>query len=391
MLRVGLTGGIGAGKSTVSARLDELGAVIVDADQIAREVVAPGTAGFEAVIGEFGAGVIAEDGSLDRAELGRLVFGDEDRRAALNAIIHPLVYRRRGELVAQASGDAVVVEDIPLLVENGLGPSYPLVVVVHADAEERMQRLAARGLEPGDARARINAQASDVERREAADLSLENSGPVEGLLAQVDELWERRLVPFEHNLRTGRRAPRPARAVIVDHDPAWEAQARRLIDRLSAAVGERALRIDHVGSTAVPGLPAKDLIDIQIVAADLDSASRIAEDSRDAGFVPIAGRWFDTDQQGRQREKRVAGNADPVRAVNVLIQPQDSPVWRSILLFRDWLRDDAGNRGEYATVKRQLAAETATVDDYNDRKMPWIHVAVERAEAWAREVGWSVA
>lgn len=390
MLSVGLTGGIGAGKSTVAQRLDQLGAVIVDADQIAREVVEPGTSGLEAVVEEFGPSVVAADGTLDRAALGRLVFVDVERRAALNAIVHPLVYERRTELVAQAPADAIVVEDVPLLVENRLAPGYPLVVVVHATEERRLGRLRARGMSADDARSRMDTQASDDDRRAAADVWLDNSGSVERLLSDVDELWRDRLVPFERNLRARRRAPRRREAVLVEHDPSWAAQGRRLAARLAAAAGERALRIDHVGSTSVPGLAAKDIIDLQVVVDDLDTAGWVTEDLVGVGFVPVPGHWYDVDREGRSYEKRVAVDADPARPVNVLVQPRRSPVWRNILLWRDWLRADSAAADEYAELKRNLAVETADVDVYSKRKIEWISSALERADTWAREAGWSV-
>ena len=193
MLRIGLTGGIGSGKSTVAARLAELGAVVIDSDQLAREVVEPGSPGLARVVERFGSGVLAPDGSLDRPGLGRLVFGDPAALADLNAIVHPLVRARSEALTAEAAGAgaAVVVHDVPLLVENKLAAGYDRVVVVEAPLPLRLQRLAGRGLDPDTARARIAAQASDEERRAVADIVLDNSGSVEELRAQVDAAWAR--------------------------------------------------------------------------------------------------------------------------------------------------------------------------------------------------------
>ena len=193
MLRIGLTGGIGSGKSTVAARLAELGAVVIDSDQLAREVVEPGSPGLARVVERFGSGVLAPDGSLDRPGLGRLVFGDPAALADLNAIVHPLVRARSEALTAEAAGAgaAVVVHDVPLLVENKLAAGYDRVVVVEAPLPLRLQRLAGRGLDPDTARARIAAQASDEERRAVADIVLDNSGSVAELRAQVDAAWAR--------------------------------------------------------------------------------------------------------------------------------------------------------------------------------------------------------
>ncbi|WP_028647825.1 dephospho-CoA kinase [Nocardiopsis sp. CNT312] len=193
MLRVGLTGGIGSGKSAVSAELARRGAVVVDADAIAREVVEPGTEGLAEVVAEFGEGVLAPDGGLDRARLGEIVFSDGERRARLNAIVHPRVAERSAELMERAreSGAAVVVYDVPLLVENGLGGLYDVVVVVDAPDDVRVERVAAdRGMAREQVWARIRAQAGREERLAAADLVVDNSGTREQLAAGAGELWE---------------------------------------------------------------------------------------------------------------------------------------------------------------------------------------------------------
>ena len=195
MLRIGLTGGIGSGKSTVSALLAERGAVVVDADQIAREVVEPGTSGLAAVTEAFGPGIVTAEGALDRAALAGVVFADPEARARLDGIVHPLVRRRTAELVAAAPADAVVVNDVPLLVESGQASSYDLVVVVEADPETRVARLVRRGLTEEDARARIAAQATDEQRRAVADVLLDNSRSTEELAEQVERFWTERVLP----------------------------------------------------------------------------------------------------------------------------------------------------------------------------------------------------
>lgn len=197
MLRIGLTGGIGAGKSTVAGRLRELGATIVDADLLAREVVEPGTPGLAAVIEAFGSGVLLDDGRLDRPALGRIVFADDEQRLRLNAILHPLIAERSGRLIAEAADDSVLVHDIPLLVESGAGGAFDLVMIVHAPEQERLRRLVEdRGMSEHDARARIKAQAGDEERRAAADVWIDNSGSRESTLAQVDAAWQDRIQPL---------------------------------------------------------------------------------------------------------------------------------------------------------------------------------------------------
>ncbi|MDP9792060.1 dephospho-CoA kinase [Catenuloplanes nepalensis] len=192
MLSVGLTGGIGAGKSAVSARLAELGAIVIDSDVLAREVVAPGTDGLAELRAAFGDGVLRPDGALDRPALGALVFGDDAARRRLEAIIHPRVRDRSAELAEAAPDDAIVVHDVPLLVESGLAPLYQLVVVVETPEEIRVARLTRdRGMTEDAARARIAAQATDAQRREVADVVLSNAGTREELIAAVDDLWQR--------------------------------------------------------------------------------------------------------------------------------------------------------------------------------------------------------
>nr|WSW69827.1 dephospho-CoA kinase [Streptomyces sp. NBC_00995] len=190
MLKVGLTGGIGAGKSEVSRMLAGYGAVLIDADRIAREVVEPGTPGLDAVVGEFGTGVLTSEGTLDRPKLGSIVFSDGERLAALNAIVHPLVGARSAELERAAGPDSVVVHDVPLLTENSLAPLYDLVIVVDAAPETQLDRLVRlRGMTEQEARARMAAQATREQRRAVADLVIDNDGPIEALEPQVREVW----------------------------------------------------------------------------------------------------------------------------------------------------------------------------------------------------------
>ncbi|WP_328909573.1 dephospho-CoA kinase [Streptomyces sp. NBC_00234] len=190
MLKVGLTGGIGAGKSEVSRLFVGHGAVLIDADRIAREVVEPGTPGLAAVVEAFGPGVLSADGTLDRPALGAIVFADAGRLAALNAIVHPLVGARSAELERAAGSDSVVVHDVPLLTENGLAPLYDLVVVVDATPETQLDRLVRlRGMTEADARARMAAQATREQRRAVADLVIDNDGPLEELEPQVSRVW----------------------------------------------------------------------------------------------------------------------------------------------------------------------------------------------------------
>lgn len=188
---VGLTGGIGSGKSTVAALLAERGAVVVDADRLAREAVAVGTEGFRAVVDRFGPDVIAGDGGLDRKALAGVVFGDPEALADLNGIVHPLVRAAIAAQVAELAGtDAVVVLEIPLLVESGRSYGASKVIVVDCPEEVAVRRLVeGRGMDEADARRRMAAQVSRAERLAAADVVIDNSGSVADLGRQVDALW----------------------------------------------------------------------------------------------------------------------------------------------------------------------------------------------------------
>jgi dephospho-CoA kinase len=192
---VALTGGIASGKSTIARRLAEQGAVVVDADQIVRDVQQPGSPVLRAIAAEFGDGMLREDGSLDRAGLGARVFGDPAAVATLNSIVHPAVRiesQRRFDEAFAADRDAVVVYDVPLLAEARLADPWDVIVVAHAPADVRARRLVElRGLTPSEAAARISSQVSDEERLRLADAVIETGGTVEETLRQTDELWER--------------------------------------------------------------------------------------------------------------------------------------------------------------------------------------------------------
>jgi dephospho-CoA kinase len=190
VLRVGLTGGIGSGKSEVSRRLAAYGAVIIDADLIAREVVAPGTDGLAEVVAAFGAGVLGPDGALDRAALGDIVFADNDKLDRLNAIVHPRVGTRMRELEESARPGSVIIHDVPLIAENGLASAYDLVVVVDVPPRIQLDRLVRlRGMSREQAQARMAAQASREQRLAVASIVLDNSGSLAELDREVGELW----------------------------------------------------------------------------------------------------------------------------------------------------------------------------------------------------------
>lgn len=280
MLRVGLSGGIGSGKSTVSRRLVEHGAILIDSDVLAREVVAPGSDGLDLIRGRFGDHVIGADGALDRPALGQVVFGDEDARTDLNAIIHPRVLEETQQRMAGAPADAVVVHDIPLLVELDRAGDYHLTVIVGAAQEVRLRRLIAdRGMTEADAQARIAAQASDEQRHAAADVWLSNEADLPTLLGRVDALWSDRLLPFEENVRAGTPARWDRAARVVDPSPVWAPTAQRLLGRVRRQVvqvglAEQVTEYAHVGGTALPDRPAQDVIDLQITVDSFSVVGR---------------------------------------------------------------------------------------------------------------------
>lgn len=196
MLKVGLTGGMGSGKSTVARRFAELGAVIIDADQIARDVVEPGEPTLAELAEAFGEGILLDDGSLNRGELAKRAFVSAEKTELLNSITHPRIEQRTEEQF-NAAGDAIIVFDSPLLIEMGQSEAQDLVVVVHTSVEVRLDRLVeSRGVDREDAKQRIAKQISDDKRLQFADVVLENSGTEEDLVRQVDRIWERIIQPL---------------------------------------------------------------------------------------------------------------------------------------------------------------------------------------------------
>lgn len=279
MLRVGLTGGIGAGKSTVAAVLSRLGGRLIDADAIAREVVEPGTPGLAELTEEFGPSILTEEGALDRAALASVAFTDEASRLRLNAILHPRIGARTQEHIDAAPVGSIVVQDIPLLVEGGMGPLFHVVIVVDADPETRVSRLVgARGLDEADARARIAAQATDAQRRETADVWLDNSGSQAALDGVVEQLWEQRLAPFARNLEDGTAAEPHAAAAVAANPDGPEGAARRLAARLRLAGGQDVAAVESgaVGDRVIATLRPARTADRPALGARMTGAGLVA-------------------------------------------------------------------------------------------------------------------
>lgn len=393
MLRIGLTGGIGSGKSTVSRRLAELGAVIVDADLIAREVVEPGEPALEQIRQRFGDEVFAVDGSLDRPALGRVVFGDPEALAALEGITHPAIWERTAQRFSEAIDDgvAVGVHDMPLLVEKRMAGEYHLVLVVDTDEEVRVERLVgSRGVPEAEARSRIATQASDEQRRDVADVLLDNNRSPAELLADVDRVWEERLTPFAANLATATPVRAPQELVLAEPDPTWSGQAQRVIARLRHRLGDLAVTFDHIGSTSVP-MYAKPVLDLQVGVESLtvadSEAFRAAMD--EGGWPRIDGIDQDSSKDDHPWPKRYHLGCDPAVPIHLHVREVGSPGWRWALLFRDWLRADASARVDYRVEKERLSATGVDRADYADAKEPWFDSVHERIETWAQETGWS--
>lgn len=283
---VGLTGGIGAGKSAVAKRLAERGAVVIDADQLAREVVAVGTPGLAAVATQFGSAMLRADGSLDRHRLGERVFADEQERERLNAIVHPLVRERTRELLSQAPVGSVVVHDVPLLLENEMAADYHLVCAVLAGEQHRIQRLRTRNMSAKQVKARMSHQVSDDHRRAIADVVIDNDSSLEQTWTQVDELWQHRLSPFRENLT----ACKPARlpSSLQPYDSQWPQRYARNSIRLKAALSPWLICTEHVGATSVPGSLAHDVIDTRVWVRD---DGEVSESLAERGWFPIGTAW----------------------------------------------------------------------------------------------------
>nr|WP_221247477.1 dephospho-CoA kinase [Gordonia humi] len=305
-----MTGGIGAGKSTVARTFIAHGAYHIDADEIAREVVAEGTPGLAQLADAFGEDVLDGDGALDRPALAAKAFASEDNRKLLNSITHPLIGARTQELTDAAPEDAIILHDVPLLVEGNMAPFYHLVVMVHADADVRLQRLRdSRGMDADDARRRIAAQASDDQRRAVADVWLDNSGTTDDLAAAALRAWTERLVPFRDNVGAGR-AVDPVLPYTAD-DPDRSILGARVVNRLWALAGAGAQSIEHTGTSSSDGDPDRPILEMTVTVADDAAAGALARPLSVGGFPPVS----------TVGDGRVHGSADPGRGVRVTVRP----------------------------------------------------------------------
>jgi dephospho-CoA kinase len=313
----------------------------------------------------------------------------------LEDITGPAINARVALLRGSVPADRIDVYDMPLLVEKGLWVHDHLTVVVGADADIRVARLVSqRGLSEADARARIAAQANDVQRRAAADAWIDNGGTRAVTEAQVRRLWDERLVPYDRNVRDGIRARRPDTPTLTDADPGWADAGARVVARLAAGLAGQGIRVDHVGSTSVAGLVAKDVIDVQIGVPRLSDADadRFGEAMRRNGYLGVADNVQDhphpAGAPAMEWQKRFFGGCDPGRIVHVHVREIGSAGWTFALAFRDWLRSEPAAREEYAALKRHLEAQSATTRDYTDAKEPWFETAYPRVKVWTRKVSW---
>ncbi|WP_247828984.1 dephospho-CoA kinase [Arthrobacter antioxidans] len=332
MLRIGLTGGIAAGKSVVARRLAERGAVLVDADVLARAAVEPGSEGLDAVVAAFGPEILGADGGLDRPALGRLVFADATARERLNAIVHPRVRAAAAALIEGSPEDAVVVEDIPLLVETGQAARFHLVVVVDAPDALRIERMVDhRGMERGDAARRIAAQVSRGDRLRAADAVLVNDRGVDELLAATEGLWRTRIVPFRDNLAAGRPADERPAVGGAARPTAGLAGTSRLADRIRGKLDAALpLGCSVAPDDAPDGAPdgAPDQTRTGLPADVVRAALRVVVPpggAIDAASDAVAGAGFPRDERtsGHGRTPPTAPHraADPAIDVTVTVGP----------------------------------------------------------------------
>lgn len=397
MLNIGLTGGIAAGKSFASRELVGAGAVLIDADALARDALASGSEGLRAVVKAFGTDVLAPDGTVNRTVLGERVFSDHQARSTLNGIVHPIVRRRAAELREQAPADSIVVEDIPLLVETRQSARFHLVIDVDVPTAVQESRLMSdRGLTAEQARSRIQAQAHRDERRAGSDVILENSASYEEFQSAIRLLWQDRLVPFNSNLLAGRQAGRGP-AHIRESTYRWAEVAALLQARIMSAVGSRAIGVQHIGSTSVPGLAAKDVIDLQLLVPSEASFDSIAPALQAIGFPRVLQIDHDSPKSSAadlaEWRKSFHANADPGQAVNLHVRRIGSSGAIFAEQFRDWLRADGVERGKYESLKRKLANDFAAQPNssaYAEAKEPWFDtVGFPRAQQWAATNGWA--
>ncbi len=393
VLIVALTGGIGAGKSTVAQDLRGFGAVVIDADESARWVVRPGSSGLAEVVEGFGPTVLDGRGELDRAALASTVFGDPTARKQLEAIIHPLVRAHMQDLTDQADerGARLVVHDIPLLVESRLDLDYPLVITVEADEDVRIRRLERRGLPAGQSQARMATQAAVGLRTSAADVVIDNNGDEAHLARVVHDLWAQRLSPFADDLahHVGARLEGPA---LSEWHRGWADEAARALARIGHRLGPD-VSLHHIGSTSVVGLAAKDVIDLQIgVSDDAAIQSALTALDPDLGYVRSEDELVPEKSYG-PGVVSVQGflrSADPGRRAHVHIRPLGSQAWRFNLLLRDYLRANDDDRLAYEDEKRRLVHQhPESTQDYADAKTAFMAALHPRMEVWAGESGWS--
>ena len=240
-------------------------------------------------------------------------------------------------------------------------------------------------MDEADARARIAAQAPEEQRRAIADVLLDNSGSQGALVERARDIWYQRVLPLAHNIRTRETVRIPPK--LVPYDPAWADDARRIINRLKMACGPKALRVDHIGSTAVPGMDAKDVIDIQVTVESLDVADELADVLLDVGYPRIENITSDVPHDGDPSlwRKRIHGAADPGRPANVHLRVDGWPNQQFALMFVDWLRANPGVREDYLAAKRNALGSP----DYAEAKEPWFLDAYWRARAWADTTGWT--
>lgn len=404
MLEIGLTGGIGSGKSTIAHELASLGAHVIDSDQLARDVVAPGTEGLAQVVASFGPEMLFEDGNLDRAKLGRRVFSKPEDLATLNGIIHPLVRQRSEEKVRALPPGAVVVHDVPLLVEKHMAKLYDLVMVVSASRATRQKRLLdSRALSLEDIERRMAAQATDEARREVADIWLNNDGDPTATTHVLRQVWHERLAPYAVNLANERPASHSGLLNLLrsqQNGRNWHIKATQMANRIGYRLGIREGDICHIGATAVPGLDAEDVVELQLGVATRREAESVTASLASAGYPLVADaeggaacedfeRWWSTHAQtvgsGRDGFERVHASADPGQNALVYVRQISSARWAYPLLMRDWLRADPRARDDFSRVRARWAGASVSRETFAAQCAAYLDGVTPAALAWAEQ------
>lgn len=335
MIKIGLSGGIGSGKSTVVKMLSSCGAYIIDSDKLAREVVEPGTPGLHSIVEHFGEKVLAESGELNRNALSAIVFQSDEARKVLNSITHPRIAQRTQQLIEEAPRDSIIVHDTPLLVELNLGVFYDAVIIVWASMETRLHRLQKyRDMPQEEALSRIHAQTSDEIRSQTADVVIDNNSTVEAARAQVYDLFYHYLVPWRDHLIEGEPLSMPIS--LVSHqgkNPIAPKIIARLWTLLHSVTDSGIVSIEHIGATSMNLSLGQDIIDIHITVTHWNKKDIILSTLKDGGYVMVKYRHDE-----EKLAEYILSSTNPLRKSCIYIHHVDNPCREMYLHSNEFLR-----------------------------------------------------